>query len=206
MIKLLTKLPKEITIAFSGGIDSVAVTDFLKRKHDVRIVYYHHRTEHSEKAYRFVAEYCNNNDMPLIVGYLNEDKPKGFSAEEHWRIKRYEFLEHLKCQIITAHHLDDCIETYIWSALHGTPKVIPLIRNNIIRPFLTTPKSEFINWCSRKNLSWCEDESNKNNRYTRNYIRNKLMPHALRVNSGLATTVKKIIENKNKSTSNQKFN
>lgn len=194
MLKLLTPLPKEITIAFSGGVDSVAITDFLKRKHEVRLAFYHHGTEHSNRAYRFVAEYCTNNNLPLLVGYLNQKKPKEFSSEEFWRNKRYEFLEGLNCPVITAHHLNDCVETYIWSALHGNPKVIPLTRNNIVRPFLTTPKSEFISWCHRKNLEWCEDVSNKNNRYTRNYIRNKLMPHALHVNPGLTTTVKKIIE------------
>jgi tRNA(Ile)-lysidine synthase TilS/MesJ len=45
-------------------------------------------------------------------------------------------------------------------------------------------------------VPWIEDESNKNSRYTRNYIRNELMPHALRVNPGLHTLVKKIVEGK----------
>lgn len=194
MIKLLTKLPKEITIAFSGGVDSVAITDFLKRKHNVSLAYFHHGTEHSDKALDFVDKYAEDNDLSLYIGILRDKKPKGLSSEEFWRMKRYEFLEGLDCQIVTAHHLNDCVETYIWSALHGKPKVIPVTRNNIVRPFLTTPKNEFINWCERKGLKWCEDESNKNNRYTRNYIRNKLLPHALHVNPGLATTVKKIIE------------
>jgi tRNA(Ile)-lysidine synthase len=78
--------------------------------------------------------------------------------------------------------------------MHGTPKVIPLTRNNVIRPFLTTPKSEFISWCERKELEWCEDLSNQDEKYTRNYVRKHLVPHALKVNPGLHTVVKKIIE------------
>jgi len=115
--------------------------------------------------------------------------------EEYWRRERYTFLEELG-PVITCHHLDDCVETYIWSSLHGTPKVIPLTRNNVIRPFLTTRKQDLIYWCESHNVPWIEDESNKNSRYTRNYIRNELIPHALHVNPGLPKLVKKIVEGK----------
>jgi tRNA(Ile)-lysidine synthase len=68
------------------------------------------------------------------------------------------------------------------------------VRGNVLRPFLTTPKTEFISWCERHNVTWSEDISNKDTNYTRNYIRHELMPHALKVNPGLRTTIKKIIE------------
>jgi len=195
MIKLTVPLPKQVTIAFSGGVDSCAVVDFLSRKHDVSCAYFHHGTEHSNKALDFVSKFCEDRNLPLFLGVLNRDKPKSMSQEEFWREERYEyFAKH--GPIITCHHLDDCVETYIWSALHGTPKVIPLTRGNVLRPFLTTRKEDFIYWCESHNIEWCEDKSNKNNRYTRNYIRNELMPHALRVNPGLHTLVKKIVEGK----------
>jgi tRNA(Ile)-lysidine synthase len=79
--------------------------------------------------------------------------------------------------------------------MHGTPKVIPKTRNNVLRPFLTTRKTEFINWCERKNISWCEDLSNDDVQYTRNYIRHLIMPNALKVNPGLHTVVKRLVEN-----------
>ena len=123
----------------------------------------------------------------------NPDVPKGISQEEHWRDQRYTFLRTLG-PVITAHHLDDCVETYIHSALNGTPKVIPMIRNNVLRPFLTTRKSELISWCQRHDVPWIEDTSNQDSKYMRNYIRNELMPHALRVNPGLHTLVKKVVE------------
>lgn len=195
MLKLLVPLPRQLTIAFSGGVDSVAVADFLRRKHDVTCAFFHHGTENSERAFEFVSKFCSQYDLPLLVGFLRGAKPKELSIEEFWRNKRYEFL----CRegmgpVVTAHHLDDCVETYLWSCMHGTPKVIPMIRENVIRPFLTTPKSEFVSWCERKGLEWCEDLSNTDEKYTRNYIRKNLVPHALKVNPGLHTVVKKIVE------------
>jgi tRNA(Ile)-lysidine synthase len=194
MIKLTFTLPKEVTVALSGGVDSVAVTDFLSRKHDVSCAFFHHGTENSERAYKFVAEFCTERSIPLFMGVMTAIKPKEKSQEEHWRDQRYEFLESLNLPIVTAHNLDDCVETYLHSSLNGQAKVIPNQRNNILRPFLTTPKAEFLSWCTRKELAWCEDLSNTDTRYTRNYIRHQLLPHALRVNPGLATVVRKIVE------------
>lgn len=195
MLKLLVPLPRQITIAFSGGVDSVAVCDFLRRNHEVTCAFFHHGTENSDRAFRFVDEYCSANNLPLFFGFLQGVKPKETSDEEFWREKRYEFLSREGMgPVVTAHHLDDCVETYLWSCMHGTPKVIPMVRNNVIRPFLTTPKQEFVSWCERKNLTWCEDLSNQDEKYTRNYIRKHLVPHALKVNPGLYKTVSKIVE------------
>lgn len=193
MLKLLFPLPKQVVVAFSGGVDSVAVVDFLSKKHEVACAFFHHGTENSERALKFVGEFCADRKLPLLLDVLIQDKPKHLSYEEFWRDERYKFLSKLGT-VITAHHLDDCVETYLWSAIHGKPKVPNIIRGNIIRPFLTTPKSEFIDWCVRKDLNWCEDLSNEDERYTRNYIRKHLVPHALKVNPGLHKTVKKIVE------------
>jgi tRNA(Ile)-lysidine synthetase-like protein len=198
MIKLTVPLPKQITIACSGGVDSMAIVDFLKRKHDVTIAYFNHRTQHGEKASEFVSRYCGDNNIVMLYGSPRSMRGSKESMEEYWRRERYTFLEELG-PVITCHHLDDCVETYIWSSLHGTPKVIPLTRNNILRPFLTTRKSEFIRWCEQHNVPWIEDDSNKDTKYTRNYIRNEMMPHVLKVNPGIHTLVKKIVEGKQNS-------
>ena len=194
MFKLLLPLPKQICVALSGGVDSVAIVDFLSKNHDVSCAFYHHGTENSEAAFEFVSEFCTDRNIPLFVGMLNKDKDKKLSDEEFWRNERYRFLESIHMPMVTGHNLNDCVETYLWSCLHGKPKVIPATRNNIVRPFLTTKKQVFIDWCNRKNIAWCEDKSNANLKYTRNYIRHTMLPNALVVNPGLFNVVKRIVE------------
>lgn len=192
MIKLLYKLPRKVTVAFSGGVDSVAIVDFLEKNHDVSCAFFHHNTANSERALQFVDKFCDDRDIPLFVGYLTLDKPKHKSTEEHWRDERYRFLNKFD-DVVTGHHLNDCIETYLWSAMHGDPKVIPYRRKNVIRPFLLNPKQEFIDWCLRKDLEWCEDLSNEDDKYMRNYIRKHIVPHAYHVNPGIEKVVKRMI-------------
>lgn len=195
MLKLLVPLPKIITIACSGGVDSMAVVDFLSRKHDVTVAFFHHGTKTSDDAMEFVSKYCTDKNIPVLFGMIqNKLKPSDMSQEEYWRVMRYEFLINCGDAVVTAHHLDDCVETYLWGCLNGTPKVPSIHKANVVRPFLTTPKQEFIDWCIRKNVPWIEDETNKDTAYIRNYIRKELMPHALQVNPGLHKVVKKIVE------------
>lgn len=197
MLKLLFPLPKDIVVALSGGVDSVAITDFLSQKHNVTCAFFHHGTENSKRALEFVANFCTERNLPLMIGMLKNNKPKELSTEEHWRNERYDFLDSFGDglgPVITGHHLDDCVETYVWSSLHGQPKVIPSKRNNVVRPFLTTNKSEFTSWCEQKSIDWCHDNSNDDTKYMRNYVRTQLMPHALHINPGLNTVVKKIVE------------
>ena len=197
MLKLLFSLPNEIVVALSGGVDSVAITDFLSQKHKVTCAFFHHGTENSERALEFVAKFCAERELPLMIGMIKNVKPKELSMEEHWRNERYDFLDSFGDglgPVITGHHLDDCVETYLWSSIHGQAKVIPSKRNNVVRPFLTTNKREFTNWCKRKSIDWCHDSSNDDTKYMRNYVRTQLMPHALHINPGLRTVVKKIVE------------
>lgn len=192
MIKVLFKLPRELTVAFSGGVDSLAVVDFLKRNHKVHCAFYHHGTENSELAQKVVREYCKSNKLTLTEGYLKSSKPKTESWEEFWRNQRYGFLAQFP-YVVTAHHLDDCVETYLWSSLHGNPKIVLPKHKNVYRPFLTTTKDQLVYWCRKHTLEWAEDTSNQSELYTRNYVRKHLVPVALKVNPGLHKVVKKMV-------------
>jgi tRNA(Ile)-lysidine synthase len=198
MIQLLHKLPRTLTVAFSGGVDSVAVLDFLSKNHDVDAAFFHHGTDNSDNAFDFVWNFCRDRDITMTVGYIRNEKPKELSWEEHWRNERYAFLENFE-YVVTGHHLNDCIETYIWGTMHGTPKVIPDTRKNVHRPFLLNPKQEFIDWCNRKELNWCQDYSNENTDYMRNYIRKHVVEHAYHINPGIEKVVKKLILNASES-------
>jgi tRNA(Ile)-lysidine synthase len=71
--------------------------------------------------------------------------------------------------------------------------VIPDTRNNVVRPFLLTAKAELVSWCERKGLEWCEDTSNQDDKYMRNYIRKHVIPHTYHVNPGIEKVVKRMI-------------
>jgi tRNA(Ile)-lysidine synthase len=96
-------------------------------------------------------------------------------------------------KIVTAHHLDDVVENWIFTALNGNPYLIPQERDNYIRPFLTTEKRDFTLWCIRKEVPTINDPSNGNTRYRRNYIRRIMMPHVEHINPGIKKTLRKKI-------------
>ena len=196
MIRMSFKVPKDISIAVSGGCDSMAVLDFLRRSRNVTVLHYNHGTEFSDTAELLVSSYCAEYKLPLITGALDDAPDKGVSLEDFWRRARYGFFEDVhdgKLPIITCHHLDDVAETWLFTSLNGIPRLIPSRRDVYLRPFLETRKAVLEEWCSRKDVPYVDDPSNRDIRFTRNYIRHELMPKALRVNPGLHKVLRKKI-------------
>ena len=196
MIRLLGKLPRRVTVAVSGGVDSMVLLDFLSRNHDIRAVFFNHGTDNSLRAQEFLTGELNIRGIPLMTGYLKSERRTDQSPEEFWREERYRYLDSLGSAetIVTAHTLDDAVETWIWSSLHGTSRLLPYRRNHVVRPLLLTQKQCLLDWAHRKGVKWVEDTSNQDMRYTRNYIRRELMPHALRVNPGIHTMIRRRLE------------
>lgn len=191
MIKLYAEIPRTLALAVSGGVDSVVALDFLARNHDVTIVHLNHKEGNSDASAAFVEKLADHYNCPLVYSEIAESKPKKASREEFWRDQRKQFFRSVPMLVATAHTLDDCVETWLWTSLHANPKVIPYITRNVIRPFLLTKKSELLKWALSKNLTWIEDSSNSDMSLTRNYIRKELLPHALKVNPGLYKTIYK---------------
>lgn len=190
------KLPRKVYVACSGGVDSMAVVDFLARNHDVTALFFDHGTETSANAKTFLTKYLGKKRVRLVVGSIKNVRDKTLSKEEFWRIERYAFLNSFNdAPVITCHHLDDCVETWLWSCLNGEGKLIPFQNENIIRPFRLNRKQVFIDWCNNKHVKWIEDESNVDLRHIRNYIRHELIPKALVVNPGLHKVVMKKVKN-----------
>jgi tRNA(Ile)-lysidine synthase len=193
MIKFIGKLPRKCVVAFSGGVDSVAVVDFLLNgKRDVHLAFFHHGTDVSTSAEEYVRKFAVDRGLSLSVGRIGRDRCVGESPEEFWRNERYRFLDMYDYPVITGHHLGDAVETWVFNCLHGNPRLLPYRRGNVIRPFLITPKTELISWAERRGLTWAEDKSNEDLKYMRNLIRHKIVPEALKVNPGLDTVVKKM--------------
>lgn len=194
MIRFIGKLPHDCVVAFSGGVDSVAITDFLLlgNKRKVSLAFFNHGTKASQEAEVFVKDFAKKRNLVLHLGTIGREKNHDESQEEYWRNERYSFLFGLNCPVVTGHHLDDAVETWLFNSIHGKPRVIPYKNKNVVRPFLVTPKLELSSWCERKGLAWVEDESNKDTSFMRNLIRQNIVPEALKVNPGLKKVVKKM--------------
>ena len=192
MIHITGKIPKRVAIAVSGGIDSMAVLDFFRRSRDVVVLHYNHGTPYAPKAEALVRAYCTQHILTIVVGRCEEEMPSGVSKEAWWRDQRYKFFtEATSLPIVTAHHLDDQVENWIFTSMHGNPFLIPHKRDQFIRPFLTTQKTDFTLWCVRAGVPTIDDPSNDDTKYRRNYIRHTMMPHVLAINPGIRKTIKK---------------
>ncbi|MCF6515878.1 tRNA lysidine(34) synthetase TilS [Lactobacillus sp. S2-2] len=186
------KPKQKILLAVSTGVDSMVMLDiFLKSNYnfDVSIAYVnHHLREQSEKEKEFIIEYCKKKNLNLYI----KDWPKQFhpdtGIEEAARNIRYNFfadvlLENQIDLLLTAHHKDDQAETFLMKAIRSGNleelKAIEQIRQfktkKIFRPFLNFRKQSLRNYAKKNQLIWFEDESNYENDFFRNRIRNNYM-------------------------------
>ena len=197
MIRLNEKVPKDIFVACSGGPDSMAAVDFLNNgRRNVTAVYFDHGTAHGNVAKKFVSEYCNNSGIPLVTSSIQRDRDNNESLEEYWRNCRYDFFHSLSGPVVTAHHLDDVCEWWMFTSMHGTSRLIPPSNKNVLRPFLMTGKEELVNWCLRHDVPYLNDPSNNHERFRRNFIRHNMMKHVFTVNPGFRKVmVKKLLQN-----------
>ena len=194
MIIVQGKLPKDIIIAVSGGVDSMAALDFLNHKHNVTVAYFDHKTAHDPIGFEFVKNYCDSNGLKFISATIQNERKQKQSIEEYWRNERYNWFHSMDKPVVVCHHLDDCVETWLWSSIHGNPRIIPYNNKNCVRPFMMNRKEELINWCKRKNVPWVEDESNLDKGFMRNYIRHELIHNALVVNPGIYKVIRKKVD------------
>jgi len=146
-------------------------------------------------------EFWRNERYSFFGDYLLGPFSQLMQPSERRRINAYQIEYDLLADfyysnppIITCHHLDDAVETWIFTSLHGNSMLIPYKRDNFIRPFLSTRKAELTDWCENKRIPYIIDPSNEDTSYMRNFIRHTLLPNALRVNPGLHKVVRKRVE------------
>lgn len=192
MIKMLFPLPQKLDLAFSGGIDSLVVAHFLARsKKDLRLWHFNHGCEYSDQIETECRQRAEELGLPIVVARLNAEKPLRQSQEDFWRKHRYEFLRSSDRYMMTAHHLNDAVETWVWSSLHGEGKIIPYQNGNIIRPFLLTSKTDFQDYGQRHNLQEVHDPFNEDLHVMRNYMRTHVMQHIEHINPGIDKVIRK---------------
>ncbi len=191
---LVLPMSGNYVVAVSGGVDSVvllhrlmqlnaerrAASDGAKPLRLVVAHYDHGIRENSADDKVFVEELAKGYGVPFV----HDSGQLGAGASEaDARTARYGFLRKVRRAsgaqaLITAHHQDDALETAIFNLMRGTGrKGLTALSSHpaIIRPLLSVPKRDIIAYARDQGLRWSEDSTNRNQRYTRNYIRHTLL-------------------------------
>lgn len=192
--------PKTVTIAFSGGADSVVLLDlFLRFKKEdgllVSAIHVEHgiRRGSSKEDADFAERFCRERSIPIKVvhidvpGYVK--RHPGISTEEAARLLRYsslkEMSQHFNSSVIAlGHHADDQVETILLNILRGTGisglRGIHNVRKEdgfvFLRPLLRFEKKDILKYCENHDLPYVDDETNFETEYTRNRVRLELIP------------------------------
>ena len=194
---------KNIILLCSSGVDSIAVSHFfienIGLNYNVSLLHFNHNLrEQNFKMVDSFIDFANSVSTPYEVStLLCKDK-----TEDSCRKARLEHLESYNNTVfITAHHLDDCAESYLLNCLRGKEGFLPIPfqtelpnSNYINRPFLFNRKKDLIEYAEKNDLMRyvVEDETNVQVRGSRrNLLRNEILPILEKENVGLTTIVKK---------------
>lgn len=176
--------PGKYVAAVSGGVDSMVLLDVLRAQPGIELVVAHfdHGIRPDSAADRkFVQEAVRSHGLPFVY---EEGKLGADASEAAARAARYGFLRRVQAgqgarAIITAHHQDDVLETAVLNLLRGTGrKGLASLGSSdeIVRPLLGTSKQAVLKYAREHQLAWREDPTNTDERYLRNYVRQKIVP------------------------------
>lgn len=190
-IKLPIDSTKTYLLAVSGGIDSMVMADlFLKSKTSFAVAHcnFSLRGEESDLDEMLVQTWCVEHKIRFhhttfdTGKFANDQK---LSIQEAARNLRYAYFSELQQQfhydlVATAHHERDQVETVLFHFMRGTGLQgltgIPESNHHIIRPLLHTTKQAIIEYAIANKIPYRDDSSNQKDNYTRNKIRNNLLP------------------------------
>ena len=180
---------KKFLLAVSGGADSAVLSHLFRVsgfEFQIAHVNYHFRGEDSNLDQKIVQDFCKKNNIKFHLKDVSEEEKSQMKSLQNWaREVRYDFFFNLLEKenldfIVTAHHLNDELETFIINLSRGSGikglSGIPKNENRILRPFLTFSKSEIYAFAEENNIDFREDKSNQKDDYLRNKIRNQIVP------------------------------
>lgn len=210
----LIKNGDSIVIGVSGGPDSICLLNVLNNlKEQLNFTIYvahinHMIREEADNETKYVKEFCKDRKIDCyvkkidIVTKANNEK-KG--TEETGREVRYDFFEKIfnktgANKIATAHNNNDKVETILMNILRGSGTTglegIEAIRDNkYIRPLIETDRKDIEEYCIQNKLNPKYDKSNNENIYTRNKIRNIIIPYIQKeFNPNIIKTINRLSE------------
>lgn len=200
--KNLLDSSQKYLVSFSGGPDSCFLLEVLKEiipKNQIFIVYFNHNLRTSaDKEEEFIRNLIKEQQLQGFIELFDVKKSAKElkeSAETTARILRKQALINYATKlsinkIITAHHFDDICETFIHRLIRGSKsnlspfQPITEYQNNLffIKPLIYFSKKEILEYLSDNKIDYIIDETNFDNIYTRNSIRNEILPIFSKIN------------------------
>ena len=209
----LIQAKDKIVLGVSGGPDSITMLDILRQireEFDFEIVVAHINHMIRKEAIQdeeYVKKYCEKNNIKCFakrIDVIDIANNKKIGTEEAGRLVRYEFFDEVLKQtgsnkIAIAHNKNDKVETIIMHVLRGSGlsglKGIEPIRGNIIRPLIECERKEIEKYCDENKLEPRIDKTNFENDYTRNKIRNIVIPYIEKeLNPNIIETIDRLSE------------
>ena len=199
-------------IAVSGGVDSMVLASLFKKnnlKFSVAHCNFKLRADESDVDELFVANWSKENNQKYFSAIFNTVdfcKNNKVGTQEGARNLRYKWFYDLKeiygfDFIVTAHNLNDQIETYLINSMRGTGLSgivgIPEKTDKLYRPLLDISKNEISEYAINNNIEFREDSSNSTNDYLRNTIRNSIIPKFEEFDDNVMLKFKTTINNLN---------
>ncbi len=191
----LIKRGDRILLGLSGGADSICLLSLLsdispELELKLTAVHVHHgiRGEEADRDAEFSRAAAEKRGVDFIQRNVDAPKfakEKGLTLEEAARILRYSEMESILKEISAdsvalAHHSDDQAETVLMNLFRGTGPDglvgMSPVSGNRIRPLLFAKKAELLQYLNDEQIDYIEDSTNSDNSYTRNRIRNVLLP------------------------------
>ena len=187
----------KIVVGVSGGPDSICLVDILNEiKNDKKINFElaichinHLIREEAKEDEKFVEEYAKEKNIPFFskeIDVVSLAKKQKIGTEEAGRIARYAFFEEILqkingTKIATAHTKNDNAETVLMNLLRGSGTaglkgISPIRDNKYIKPLIQISREEIEAYCEEQSLNPRYDKTNSENIYTRNKVRNILIP------------------------------
>lgn len=197
---------KTYLLAVSGGVDSMVLADlFQVSGFDFHVAHinYHLRNEDSNLDQQLVSYFCEKHKIPFHLYEISQKDIQPENSIQNWaREIRYRFFREIQKKenlefLVTAHHLNDQLETFIInlskaSGIRGLSG-IPQNENGIIRPLLDFSKDEIYDFAKKNQIKYREDKSNQKTDYLRNKIRHNIVTELEKVNPDFLTNFSRSI-------------
>lgn len=196
-------------VAVSGGVDSMVLLHLMSQlSFPFSAVHcnFQLRGEASDLDAQLVGDQCKLYGIKLYIkkfSTLEYAEQHQLSIQEAARDIRYKWFEELinttpADHLLTAHHLDDQLETILWHLSRGTGFKgllgIPQQRGPFLRPLLGYTKAEIKDYAAMHQIVYREDLSNQEDKYRRNFIRQHLVPPFKELNANWAATLERTLQ------------